>query len=146
MLTINDNDQGGIVKFGLPTYSVAEGATAMLAVPRTGTNLASGVTVDYAVTGGTATGGGVDFNLADGTLMFGAGTSRASDPGAHRQRHAGRGPRDRHRHPGNPTGGAAIGSPASTTADHHRQRHAGTVQFGAAAYSVAENVPAASST
>jgi len=28
------------------------------------------VTVDYAVTGGTATGGGVDYVLADGTLIF----------------------------------------------------------------------------
>ena len=36
--------------------------------PLTGTNLASGVTVDYAVTGGTATGGGSDYTLAYGTL------------------------------------------------------------------------------
>jgi hypothetical protein len=28
------------------------------------------VQVDYAVTGGTASGGGVDYNLTDGTLMF----------------------------------------------------------------------------
>jgi hypothetical protein len=31
------------------------------------------VTVDYAVTGGTATGGGIDYTLADGTLQFDAG-------------------------------------------------------------------------
>ena len=31
------------------------------------------VTVDYAVTGGTATGGGVDYILADGTLVFNPG-------------------------------------------------------------------------
>jgi hypothetical protein len=34
-------------------------------------------TVDYAVTGGTATGGGVDYTLADGTLTFAAGASEA---------------------------------------------------------------------
>jgi hypothetical protein len=33
------------------------------------------VTVDYAVTGGTATGGGVDYTLAAGTLTFAAGTT-----------------------------------------------------------------------
>src|SRR5207247_695154 len=36
------------------------------------------VSVDYAVTGGTATGGGVDYTLAAGTLTFAVGeTSKA---------------------------------------------------------------------
>jgi len=35
-------------------------------------------TVDYEVTGGTATGGGVDYTLADGTLTFVAGETSAS--------------------------------------------------------------------
>src|SRR5439155_3607389 len=33
------------------------------------------VTVDYAVTGGTATGGGVDYTLANGTLTFAPGVT-----------------------------------------------------------------------
>ena len=33
------------------------------------------VLVDYAVTGGTATGGGVDYTLASGTLTFAPGTT-----------------------------------------------------------------------
>ena len=34
---------------------------------------AATVAVDYAVTGGTASGGGVDFDLASGTLLFAQG-------------------------------------------------------------------------
>jgi len=37
VLTLNDNDQGGTIKFGAATYTVAEGATARLTVTRTGT-------------------------------------------------------------------------------------------------------------
>jgi hypothetical protein len=38
------------------------------------------VTVDYAVTGGTATGGGVDYILASGTLIFSAGQTSKTIP------------------------------------------------------------------
>ena len=58
-LTIQDNDIGGTIEFVTTAVSVAEnvaGGKATLTVKRTGTALASGVLVDYAVTGGSAAG------------------------------------------------------------------------------------------
>ena len=46
----------------------------------------------------------------------------------------------------NPTGGTVIGSLASTTITITDINTSGTVQFGAGAYSVAENVPSGTST
>lgn len=64
---------GATVAFGGASSSGLESATpADLEVTL---SAASGqtVTVDYGVTGGTATGSGVDFTLDDGTLTFAAG-------------------------------------------------------------------------
>ena len=44
-------------------------------VSLTGNATAQTVTVDYSVTGGTATGTGTDYTLASGTLTFNAGTT-----------------------------------------------------------------------
>ena len=74
-LTIIDNDTPGVLRFTAPALSVPEPQAdreVLLTVTRAGTNLASGVTVDYAVTGGNATGFGADYTLANGTLTFGA--------------------------------------------------------------------------
>jgi hypothetical protein len=63
------------VQFAAAAGSVAEnvaGGTVSVKVTRTGAALAGGVTVAYAVTGGTATRDG-DYTLADGTLTFAAG-------------------------------------------------------------------------
>ena len=73
--TIQDNDSPPSVAFGLASSNGAESITpANLAVVL---SAASGktVTVDYAVTGGTATGGGVDYSLASGTLTFAPGVT-----------------------------------------------------------------------
>jgi hypothetical protein len=72
-LTITDNDAAGKVQFGAANYSVAEdGPSVNLTVTRT---LATSelATVDYQVTGGTATNGGVDYTLAPGTITFNPG-------------------------------------------------------------------------
>src|SRR6185369_3984704 len=139
-LTISDNDQGGTIKFGAPTYAVAEGTTAMLTVVRTGLNLASGVTVDYAVTGGTAT-NGTDYNLVNGTLTFNAGIASRSIPVPTVNDSLFEGPETVIVTLSNPTGGATLGSPAATTLTITDNDSPGTVQFSAAAYSVTENVP-----
>ncbi|MGX8797715.1 Calx-beta domain-containing protein [Fusibacter sp. JL298sf-3] len=70
-LTITDNDAvAGTLQFNPTTAGVSEGAgTANLTVTRTGGSDGA-VTVDYAVTGGTATGSGSDYTLASGTLSF----------------------------------------------------------------------------
>src|SRR5205823_13779323 len=73
--TILDNDNPPTVAFSLASSSGAESVTpANLAVAL---SAASGktVTVDYVVSGGTATGGGVDYTLASGTLSFAPGVT-----------------------------------------------------------------------
>ncbi len=71
--TINDNDAAPTVQFNLTASNGDESVTpANLAVSL---SAASGktITVNYAPTGGTATGGGVDYTLAAGQLQFDPG-------------------------------------------------------------------------
>jgi hypothetical protein len=75
-LNITDDDVGGVLQFSAATFSVAETApTATITATRSG-GAAGGVTVDYAVTDGTAQ-AGADYTTVTGTLTFAAGqTSR----------------------------------------------------------------------
>ena len=69
--TITDNEGTPTIQFNAASSSGAESASsAALQVDLSGAS-ASAVTVAYAVTG-TATGGGTDYTLADGTLTFNA--------------------------------------------------------------------------
>jgi fibronectin type 3 domain-containing protein len=73
--TITDNDGTPTVAFSVTSSSGAESVTpANLAVALSASS-GQTVTVNYAVTGGTATGGGVDYTLASGTLTFNPGTT-----------------------------------------------------------------------
>ena len=79
-LTIVDDDPAPTISFTSPTVSADESdGTALLPVSL---NTASGldVTVSYAANGGTATGGGVDYALAPGTLTIPAGQLSATIP------------------------------------------------------------------
>ena len=73
--TINDNDALPVVGFGQATSNADESAGSVN-IPVT-LSAVSGlaVSVDYAVTNGSATGGGVDYTLASGTLNYPAGTT-----------------------------------------------------------------------
>ena len=73
-LTIADNDAPGTFQFSAPTYSVWENAgPATVRVTRTGTNLASGITVQFTMTNGTATAGPRgDYTNVSQTLTFAA--------------------------------------------------------------------------
>src|SRR5439155_196415 len=74
VLTIIDNDSGGVLQFSSATYSVNEGVLsgkAIIKVTRSGGS-ASGVSVDYTITDGTAV-SGTDYNATNGTLIFAAG-------------------------------------------------------------------------
>ncbi|MFC1619120.1 Calx-beta domain-containing protein [Candidatus Neomarinimicrobiota bacterium] len=78
--TINDNDSPPAVQFTLAASSGGEAtspANLEISMPAI-----SGLdaTVDYAVTGGTATGGGIDFTLAAGTATITAGNLTTSIP------------------------------------------------------------------
>jgi subtilisin family serine protease len=75
VLTITDNDAGGALRFSAATYSVSEsGRVATITVTRSGGS-ASGVTVDYATSDGTATVGS-DYTATSGTLTFAAGQTK----------------------------------------------------------------------
>jgi len=78
-VTIRDDDQGGTIQFAPTALAVVEGTTAALTVTRAGSNLASEVTVDFAITGGTAV-AGVDFILEAGRLAFAAGQRSLTIP------------------------------------------------------------------
>jgi hypothetical protein len=73
-----DPESNLTVAFAVATSSVSESAgTATIRCWLSGVSMLP-VTVDYAVTGGTATGGGVDYTLADGTLTFAPGAREAA--------------------------------------------------------------------
>jgi hypothetical protein len=112
VLSILDNDVSGSVQFATTTYKVSErGAYAIIKVTRNGGS-ASQVTVDYAMSNGTAR-AGLDYTAKAGTLTFGAGeTSQSfSIPIIY----------DNLKEPNetviltlsNPGGGAALGSPST---------------------------------
>ena len=74
VLTIHDND-APTFKFAAATYTVLEGATAVVTVVRTN-GVGSAVTVGYQLQGiGSATGGGQDYTLASGTVSFAVGVT-----------------------------------------------------------------------
>ena len=71
VLTITDNNVGGTLQLSAAAYSVSEaGGQATIKVNRTG-GAASGVTVQYATSDGTAV-AGTDYTTTTGTLTFGA--------------------------------------------------------------------------
>lgn len=72
VLSITDNDIGGVLHFSASTYSAGEGSGSAIIKVTRASGLASGVTVDYTLSNGTAAGGS-DYLLAAGTVSFGAG-------------------------------------------------------------------------
>jgi hypothetical protein len=70
---IQQVEQVVYVEFDADTAAVAEGAGSASLTVRLNAAAALTVTVDYEVSGGTATGGGVDYTLAAGSLTFDPG-------------------------------------------------------------------------
>jgi hypothetical protein len=110
-LTITDDDAGGQIQFALASATVDEDnpATVNVRLTRTGNNPAAGVTVDLAVTGGTAQ-QGVDFNLPTGTLTFAAGETTKDLALARFSDGRPEGPETISLALSNPTGGATLGA------------------------------------
>lgn len=72
-VTILDNDQG--LSFSAAAYSVLESSPrAVITVRRSG-GTAGSLSVNYDVTGGSATGGGTDYSFSSDTLSFGPGVA-----------------------------------------------------------------------
>ena len=74
--TINDNDQPTI-GFGSSTSTGAESIASMIIPVSLSAASVNAITVNYAITG-TATGGGTDYTLANGTLTIPAGQTTAN--------------------------------------------------------------------
>ncbi len=71
IITIVDNDFPGTIQFATNSVTGTEGASASVTVTRTG-GIAGGVTVNFTMSGGSAT-SGVDYTNVSGTLTFAAG-------------------------------------------------------------------------
>jgi hypothetical protein len=82
VLSIVDDDRGGVVQFSGALFNVSECAaapcTARVTLARTGGS-ASGATVDFATADGTAV-AGTDYAATSGTVTFGAGQTRLVIP------------------------------------------------------------------
>jgi glucose/arabinose dehydrogenase len=139
-LTIVDDDAPGSVQFSAPTYEVTEGtATATITVTRTG-GTASGVTVQYRVTDGdpgSATGDGVDYTLAPGTLSFGANETSKTFTVAIVNDTIIEDDETVNLELFNPTGGLTLGAQSTAVLTIH-DNDAPTFKFGSATYTVAE--------
>jgi Calx-beta domain len=134
-LTILDNDLGGRFAFSAAVYTVKEnvaGGSFTVTVTRTG-GLASGVTVDYAAAGGTAV-NGTDYTLTPGTLSFGAGETTKTFTIAITNDTIVNGNRTIVLALSNPTGGASLGLPATTTLTIVDDDVAGSVAFASPEY------------
>jgi hypothetical protein len=112
-LTINDNDNGGVIAFAVATAAVNEGKSITLTVKRTGTNLASNVTVDYTVSGSATSGS--DFTIAAGPITFGAAQTTKTIVVPVIEDGLIEGHETLVVTLTNPTGGGTLGSPASVT-------------------------------
>src|SRR6185436_12429652 len=76
--TVQDDDAVPSVTFASASSSGSESSTtANLAVSLSAASTLP-ITVNYAATGGTATGGGIDYTLASGTLTFNPGDTSKS--------------------------------------------------------------------
>jgi glucose/arabinose dehydrogenase len=149
-LTINNVDAGGVLTWSPSAYSVNEGSgQVVLTVNRSGGS-AGAVTVDYAITGGSATappGVGADFGgplptgSLTGTLQFGPSvmSQTITIPIVN----------DSEAEPNetftvalqNPQGGASVGILSVATVTILDNDRLGTVQFTQSAMTVAESAP-----
>ncbi len=144
VLTISENEEvppSGSLQFSTPIYSENEnGTTATIVVTRVGGSFGT-VGVDYASADGSATAGS-DYTAVNGSLSFSAGIVSQTfsidiiDDADYE------GDETLSLSLSNPTGGAGLGSPALailTITEDDPVPPAGSLQFSAVNYNVAEN-------
>ncbi len=137
LLTIQENDEGGLLRFSSANYAVSEGtSTATLTVTRP-SNLAGDVTVPWILSNGTGV-HGIDWSgPQSGILTFAAGQTSASFPVTISNDADPEAPRTVLAQLGTPTGGATLGSPSTATLTINDNEP--TVRFSSAAYTVSES-------
>ncbi|MGH3371547.1 MAG: Calx-beta domain-containing protein, partial [Nocardioidaceae bacterium] len=137
VLTILENDEGGVVKLGAATYAVSE-AAGFVTILVTRTNGAAGpVTVDYATSDVTAT-AGVDYTAVSGTLTFQAGQTLRSFTVPVISDTVEDGNKTFTATLSNVTGGATLGAPNPAVVTIVNNDEGGLVQFSLAVYDVTE--------
>src|SRR5262249_21333781 len=109
-LTIVDNDTGGAFALGAATYSALEGASVNVIVKRTG-GLASGATVHFELSDGTASAG--DYTPVSTDLTFAANEVQRILPVALAHDTIVEGNETVNVTLSNPGGGATLGAPAA---------------------------------
>src|SRR5947199_608691 len=141
VLTIIDNDTGGVLKFSSATYSVNEGVLsgkAIIKVTRSGGS-ASGVTVNYSTSDGTATAGS-DYAATSGTLTFGAGVTSKTFAIPIVKDTLDESDETVNLTLSNPTGGATLGTPDTAVLTIIDNDSGGVLQFSSATHTVNEGV------
>jgi uncharacterized repeat protein (TIGR01451 family) len=135
MLTLADNDSGGKLYFSKASYSVGEtGPVATLTVKRSN-GLASGVTVAYATSDGTAT-AGADYTATSGTLTFAAGVTSQTVNVPVLEDALAEGDETFSVTLSAPGGGGTLGVPSTATVTIVENES--TLQLGSASYSIGE--------
>jgi hypothetical protein len=141
LLTILDDDQGGVVKLGSAAYSAKESTSLAVTILRTAVGsgpLASNVSVSYATVNGNAS-AGVNYTATTGTVTFGAGETSKTVPIPILRDNVVTGPLTFTFALGSPTGGGTLGSPAAATVTIGDVDLGGVVVLSAKTYSVIEN-------
>ena len=140
LLTITDNDAGGVLRFKTATYSVSEvGPVATITVTRSG-GTASAVTVAYATSNGTASAGS-DYSTTSGTLNFTAGQISRTFTVPITNDTIDEANETVNLILSNPTGGATLGTPGTAVLTIVDNDTGGALRFSAATYSVSEVGP-----
>ncbi len=130
----NDDVDAGSLQFAQTAFSVArDGGSITITVNRTG-GAASGVTVDFATSDGTAK-AGIDYTATAGTLVFGAGDTSATFAIAILNDMLVTGEKTLNVSLSNPTGGAALagsgsGGPSVSLVSVNRAGNLSTSQTG----------------
>jgi hypothetical protein len=136
VLNITDNEP--TVQFSAPTYSASEASKSLrITVKRTG-NPAGVATVDYAVTGDSATDGVDDTLPSPGTMTFMAGQTSRTLTIAIINDMVSEGNETVDLALSNPTGGVRLGTPSTAIVTIRDNDVAGTARFSATDYSVDE--------
>jgi hypothetical protein len=139
VLTIADNDVAGHVQFSVSGYSVSEGGLATITVTRTG-GAASGVSVAYATSAGTAT-PGTNYTETSGVLLFGAGVTSQTFTVQTKTTGTVQANLTVNLALFSPTGGASLGTPSSAVLTILEDNP--VFQFSTPAYTVSESSPSA---
>jgi hypothetical protein len=140
-VTITDDDPAPRLRFTSDTYTVDEdGSTATVTVERTGDPTLA-VAVDYATTDGTATAGD-DYETTSGTLTFAAGQTSQEIDVPITDDSVFEDDETLELNLSNPSGGAVLGTPATTTVTVLNDDEAALLSFDRANSRVQENVGA----